>query len=182
VNISVQDNEGNSTTIMSMADVVANVITIPASFSFTGGLALNANNGNHVLMGYTNTNRPTFSGTAVPFATVQLFGKFWGADAVQPLGEAVTNASGQWSLMVGPLTSGTYTITATVTPPGSYPIAENLTTNLDNGLVYIDMVPPTVKVRKRKVAEAPAVHRVTVKHEVGQHHRVLTTRANKHHG
>src|SRR5262249_40311534 len=138
ITISVADNLGNTTTFSSSAIVSTNLVTTPANFGFTGGLDPYADNGSHVAMGYTNTNRPTFSGTAVPFATVQLFARFWGADAVQPLGEAVTNANGQWVLTVGPLAPGKYTFTGTVTPPGSYPIAVNLTPSKP---IHIAMVP-----------------------------------------
>ena len=139
LSITVEDNLGNTIPITGYANVVTNVVTTPANVGFTGGLDPDTENGPYANIGYTNTNRPTFSGNAVPFSIVQLYGKYWGVDAVQPLGEAVTNASGQWTLTVGPLATGTYTITATVTPPGSYPVAANVT---NDGLVYIDMKPP----------------------------------------
>ncbi len=173
-----QTATANSTALVVTGLISSTVTTVLPGVSFTGSLAPNGDNGKYASMGYTNTNRPTFSGTAVPFSTVQLYGKFWGADAVQPLGETITNSIGQWTLTVGPLAPGTYTITATVTPAGGYPVAVNLA---GNGLVYIDMHPRTVKLRKRKVTDAPAVHRVTVKHKVGQHDRASVTAAKKHH-
>ncbi len=151
--ISVQDSSGDSTTIDSTAVVTNNITTAPANFGFSGGLALNGVNGSHAFTGYTNTNQPTFSGTAVPFSTVQLYGKYWGIDAVQPLGEAVTNASGQWTLTVGPLAKGTYIITATVTPPGGYPVAEELT---NNGLVYVNIAPKKPKHSGHHAFKPPA--------------------------
>jgi hypothetical protein len=160
--IAVEDNQGNSTVIPSAAIVAPNVSLVTPNFAFTGELAPNAGNGNYVASGYTNTNRPTFSGTAVPFAIVQLYGMYWGVDAVQPLGEAVTNANGQWTLPVGPLATGTYTITATVTPPGGYPLAASLT---NNGIFYIDMTPPRPKLvlhreQQKHVASKPAPSRL----------------------
>jgi len=175
--IQVQDGSGNSTTIYSTAVVVTNVVTTPANFGFWGGLALNTDNGPYASIGYTNTNRPTFSGTAVPFSTVQLNGTFWGVDAVQPLGEAVTNASGQWTLPVGPLAAGTYTITATITPPGSYPIAVNLA---NDGLVIIDMAPKKVIAPKHKAAKSAAARRVALRHEALNEHKPASSRRARH--
>ncbi len=139
VTISVYDNNGNSTFFNSLAIVATNVATTSPNIDFTGGLDPVAVNGPHAAIGYTATNQPTFSGTAVPFAVVQLYGTYRGVDAVQSLGEAVTNASGQWALTVGPLAAGTYTITAMVTPPGGYPITFSLTRN---DVVHIYMAPP----------------------------------------
>ncbi len=151
IGITVQDNQGNSVEIPSAAIVAPNVALVSSNFAFTGELAPNAGNGIYASLGYTSTNRPTFSGTAVPFAIVQLYGVYWGVDAVQPLGEAVTNASGQWTLPVGPLATGTYTVSASVTPPGGYPITASL---VNNGLVYIDMTPRNAKLSRAELLKA----------------------------
>lgn len=174
--ISVQDNKGNSTTIASTAVVATNIATTPPNIGFWGALAPGGN-GPNASSGYTNTNRPTFSGSAVPFSIVQLYGKFWSVDGVEPLGEAVTNASGQWSLPVGPLATGTYTITATVTPPGGYPIAANLA---NNGLVFIDMAPKKTKVSKELAAKVAAMQRAALKRQTLEERKLGTTRLAKH--
>ncbi len=75
--IAIQDDQGNSLTINSTAVVVTNVVTTPADFGFSGGLDPNSDNGPFADAGYTNTNRPTFSGTAVPFSVVQLYARYW---------------------------------------------------------------------------------------------------------
>ena len=69
----------------------------------------------------TNTNRPTFSGTAPPYAIVSLTANAVGIDAPLALGQTVANSDGQWTLGVGPLADGVYEVTPTVTPPGSAP-------------------------------------------------------------
>ena len=69
---------------------------------FTGGLTVSIANGPFSSSGYTNTNRPTFSGTATPFATVQLYARYLNIDSQLPLGEAVAGANGQWTLTTGP--------------------------------------------------------------------------------
>jgi len=92
--------------------------------------------------GYTNTNRPTFSGTALPFSTVELFARPSAADVNESLGIAVASGSGQWNLATGPLADGIYTFTAVVTPPGGTPSAALPLAG--NGLVVIDTVAPQV--------------------------------------
>jgi hypothetical protein len=180
--ISVSDSKGNSTQITSTATVVTNVVTTPANFGFSAVLDPNTNNGPYASMGFTKTNRPTFSGTAVPFSIVQLYGRYWGVDAVQPLGEAVTNANGQWVLPVGPLATGTYTITATITPPGSYPIAAISATLVNNGVVYIEMTPKTVKVSKHTAARLAAAQKAALRHEALKVHKLAVTHRAKHKG
>jgi hypothetical protein len=102
IKVSVMDQQGNSTTINSTAVVTTNQV-----YGFTGGLTNSIVNGPLAASGYTNTNRPTFSGTAAPFAIVQLYARNVNVDAPLPLGEAVTSANGQWTLTTGPLATGT---------------------------------------------------------------------------
>jgi hypothetical protein len=96
---------------------------VPASSAsgFSGGLANLISNGPHAANGFTNTNWPTFSGTAAPFAVVQLYARRFNVDAQLPLGLAVAGASGQWSLTTGPLAHGIDIVTATVRATGGYP-------------------------------------------------------------
>jgi hypothetical protein len=139
ITVSVQDQKGNSTTITSTAIVNTNMV-----YGFTGKLADVVSNGPYRTLGYTNTNRPTFSGTAAPFSIVQLYARHFGIDAVLPLGQAVTDGNGQWMLTVGPLAHGNYHITATVTPAGGYPSAMMPLAN--NGVIHIYMTPRHARV------------------------------------
>ncbi len=180
--ISVYDSKGDSTKFISMAIVVTNVVTTPANFGFSAVLDPDTNNGPYASIGFTKTNRPTFSGIAVPFSIVQLYGRYWGVDAVQPLGEAVANANGQWVLPVGPLATGTYTITATITPPGSYPIAANSATLVNNGVIYIEMTPKTVNVSKHTAAKLAAARKAALRYETLKEHKLALTHRAKHKG
>lgn len=129
--------------------------------AFSGVLANIAGNGPHAKNGFTNTNRPTFTGTATPFSLVQVYARRFNVDALLPVGEAVTNASGQWSLTTGPLAVGTWTFTATVTPSGGSPSGMMTLTNQDGtDLVYIDLKPKFVKVvsHPKRPMPHPNVH------------------------
>ena len=141
ISISVHDNLGDSTTIKSTALVNTNQV-----YGFTGGLANSIVNGPLAANGYTNTNRPTFSGTSAPFAIVQLYARYLNVDAELPLGEAVASANGQWTLTTGPLARGISVVTAVVTIPAGYP-STVMTLSNQNGtdLVYIDLAPAPVK-------------------------------------
>ena len=141
VTVTIVDPSGQMATANSTA-IVGN----PGAATLTGGLTNLITNGPHSAAGFTNTNRPTFSGTTSPFAIVQLYARHFNVDAELPLGEAVANGSGQWTLTTGPLAVGTYIVTATVTLPGSYPSGA-FTLKNQNGtdLVYIDLTPRLVR-------------------------------------
>jgi hypothetical protein len=149
----------------------------PSTFSFSGMLAT-VGNGPHSSTGYTNTNQPTFIGTALPFSTVKLYARPWGIDTSLPLGETVANASGQWTLTAGPLASLTYTVSATVTPAGGYPSTMMLLS--ENNVVHIDMAPKQVRSR----VHAPslghhALRRVALRHAAPSVHYSEAHRAAK---
>jgi hypothetical protein len=149
--ISVQDNLGDSINITSTALVNTNQV-----YGFTGGLANSIVNGPLAANGYTNTNRPTFSGTAAPFAIVQLYARYLNVDAELPLGEAVASANGQWTLTTGPLARGVSVVTAVVTIPAGYPsTAMTLSNQNGTNLVYIDLAPAPVKRPPHRRVEAP---------------------------
>ncbi len=137
ITIQVSDQNGHTTTITSTAIVNTN-----AALVFSGGLAPIPGNGPGAASGHTNTNRPTFSGTAPPFSTVQLFARPSVADVNDPLGIAVASGSGQWILATGPLADGLYNITAVVTPPAGYPSAPQVLGTTGN--FVIDTVDPQV--------------------------------------
>jgi hypothetical protein len=141
VTISVQDQLGNSTTIASTAVVTAFNANGNAA-SLTGGLAVVVTNGPHVVHGFTNTNRPIFSGTAPAFSTVQIYSRHFHVDARIPIGEAVADASGHWTFTSGPLAAGIYVFAATVTIPGGYPSGLVPLKNADGTqLGYIGLTP-----------------------------------------
>ena len=134
----------------------ATVLNAGTNVNFTGGLANLIVNGPLAANGYTNTNRPTFSGTSAPFAIVQLYARYVNVDAELPLGEAVASANGQWTLTTGPLTRGVSVVTAVVTIPAGYPsTAMTLSNQNGTNLVYIDLAPAPVKRPPHRRVEAP---------------------------
>ena len=172
VTVTITDTSGLSATANSTAIVVNTISNASANpFQFTGGLALIGSNGPHAQDGYTITNQPTFSGTASPFSIVQLYARPFGIDTQLPLGTAVTNGAGQWSLTAGPLLPGRYNISAIVTPSGGYPSA--MMSLKDDGLVHIDMVP-----KRSHPHGAAAVHK-TAKHPRPTHHQRALARHHK---
>ena len=109
--VTITDPGGLSATVHPVAYVPAPVL--PAAV-FTGGLSTGGVD--------TNTDRPTFKvETTNAFALVRLFARAAGVDANPSIGQTIAGADGRWSLTVGPLAQGVYTITAIVTPPGSSP-------------------------------------------------------------
>jgi len=151
INISVKDQQGDSTSIISTAVVNTNQV-----YGFTGGLANSIVNGPFAASGCTNTNRPTFSGTAAPFAIVQLYARYLNVDAPIPLGEAVASANGQLILTAGPLATGSYIVLATVTMPSGYPSNMMTLTNQDgSNVVYIDLAPAPVRRPPHRWRPAP---------------------------
>jgi Bacterial Ig-like domain len=134
----------------------ASIPNAEINVGFSGGLAPITGNGPNAVEGYTNTNRPTFSGTSAPFAIVQLYARYLNADAELPLGEAVASANGQWTLTTGPLARGVSVVTAVVTIPAGYP-STTMTLSNQNGtnLVYIDLAPAPVKRPPHRMRHAP---------------------------
>jgi hypothetical protein len=185
ITATVADQEGNTFTVTGTAQV-ANINLSNNSTALSGGLAPVPGNGPYAPKGYTNTNQPTFSGTATPFAIVQLYARPFGIDTQEPLGETVTNSFGQWSLTVGPLLPGTYNISAIVTPSTGSP--SPMTSLANDGLVHIDMVPKASKaeVRHQKTLAhhwAPGPHRSTNRRIDSELtgtsiHRIIRGRAN----
>jgi hypothetical protein len=139
VTVTITDASGQ-TAVAKARVVIVNVG--PNGLTFTGGLDPLSSIAPGAAPGFTNTNRPTFAGTAPPFATIQLFGRRLGVDATLPLGQTVASATGQWRLLTGPLVHGPWIMSAVVTPPGGYPGPATLLAN--NGLVVIDTTRPVV--------------------------------------
>ncbi len=138
ITVTLSDQTGDTFTSTSTADVV----NTGSNFNFSGMLSQIPGNGPNAAQGYTDTNRPTFSGTVAPFSTVKLFARPSAYDANEPLGTAIASGSGQWNLATGPLADGIYTVTAVVTPAGGTPSAALPLAG--NGLVVIDTVAPQV--------------------------------------
>ncbi len=146
-------NQAGKTFSTSSTATIQNAET---NVSFTGGLAPITGNGPNAVEGYTNTNRPTFSGTSAPFAIVQLYARYLNVDAELPLGEAVASANGQWTLTTGPLARGVSVVTAVVTIPAGYPsTAMTLSNQNGTNLVYIDLAPAPVKRPPHRRVEVP---------------------------
>ena len=138
ITVTLSDQTGDTFTSTSAADVV----NTGSNFNFSGMLSPIPGNGPGAAAGYTNTNRPIFSGTAPPFSTVQLFARLSTADVNNSLGIAVASGSGQWTLATGPLADGIYNVTAVVTPPAGYPTAPQVLGSTGN--FVIDTVDPQV--------------------------------------
>jgi hypothetical protein len=140
VSVTIVGPSGESAVVFSVAQVTVPPTIVP---TFTGGLDTTAGNGHlSPTAAFSSTNRPAFTGTANPYAIVQLFARPLGVDATLSLGQAVANSQGQWSLGTsGPLADGIYMLTAAVTPPGGSPSAELLQNNSE---LVVDTVPPRV--------------------------------------
>jgi large repetitive protein len=137
VRVTITDSAGHSVSATSTA-----LMSTPAPPpALTGGLDLGGENGPFASSGFSATNRPTFSGTTVPFALVQLFARRTDVDATLSLGQTVAGANGAWSLGVGPLSQGIFSITAIVTVAGGSPTGP---LPVGVGLYYIDTTPPSV--------------------------------------
>ena len=145
---------------------ISNPSESTSTFSFSGSLAPVVGNGPHAATGFTNTNQPTFSGTATPFSIVQIYARPYGVDTEEPLGETVTNSNGQWSLTAGPLLPGRYNVSAVVTPSSGSP--GPMTALSNNGLVHIDMVPKASKAEIRR-QKALRDHHKPVKPPIAHH-------------
>jgi hypothetical protein len=138
VTVTVTDPSGQMGSAVSTA--LMNVA--PLAPTLTGGLDPGGENGPFAALGYSDTNRPTFSGMTTPYALVQLYAKRTDVDATLSLGQTVAGANGAWSLGVGPLSQGIFTITAIVTAPGGSPTGPQLVGT--TGLYVIDTTPPAV--------------------------------------
>jgi hypothetical protein len=76
----------------------------------------------------TNSQEPTFNGTVAGYSIVQLFAQRIGDAAPRFLGQTESDPAGDWSLTVGPLHDGAYTVFATVTSPGVAPVPNSFPT------------------------------------------------------
>jgi len=130
----VRDVDGNTVTVNSSASVVN------GSYVLSGHLDPLSDTGASDTDGITAINQPTFDGTALPYAIVQLFGRR--SDQAQPvlLGQAVTSVAGIWQLAVGALPDGVYQFSVAQIPPTGLPTTM---APLTPGIVVIDTVPPT---------------------------------------
>jgi hypothetical protein len=106
--------------------------------------------------GITSINQPTFRGTATPYAIVQLLARPQGQSNLVSLGQTVTDPTGQWSLTVGPMLDGVYSIFANVAPPQGFP-AQVVPLSANNQIV-IDTVGPSVV----SVVPDPRNHQILV--------------------
>ncbi len=175
LSILVQDPTGDSTTIASQAVVNAN-----AAFALSGSLADVVSNGPFAASGFTNTDRPAFSGLAAPFSIVGVFGRHDGADALLPLGETVATPTGAWTFTAGPLAAGAWIFTATATPPGGYPGPMTPLASQESGqgqVVYIDLTPRDLqRLTPHRTAANPRPRQGVPHAPAERHHRHATRR------
>ncbi|QEH34697.1 hypothetical protein OJF2_32380 [Aquisphaera giovannonii] len=141
IKIAVSGPGGVSLVINSQATVTA----APAPV-FSGGLANLIVNGPFAPSGYTNTNRPTFAGDATPFAIVNVYARNLKYDAQIPLGQAVADSGGRWTLVSTPLARGAYSVTATSTIPKGTTSTPSVLSNADGSqVVHVAMQPAAAK-------------------------------------
>jgi hypothetical protein len=114
------------------------------TFAFTGGLASVPANGTYIASGIATTHSPTFSGTSAAYSLIQLFAQPVNVDKQIYLGETMADSNGNWSLPIARLATGTYVITAKVTPPGGYP-SEVMALTRNNGTFSIGFSPAKAK-------------------------------------
>ena len=105
----------------------------------------------------TNVNQPTFIGTAPPGSTVQLFAQAAGGGPVL-VGGTTAGPGGDWTLTVGPLADGTYTISATTTDQAGQTSLPTPLLSSDSRPLVIDTVGPRIT----GVPVAPRIGRIWV--------------------
>jgi Bacterial Ig-like domain len=118
------------------------VLVNAASGTFSGMLDPASDTGVSNTDGITSINQPTFVGTATPYAIVQLLARPQGQSNLVSLGQTVTDPTGQWSLTVGPMLDGVYSIFANVAPPQGFPV--QVVPISANNQIVIDTVGPRV--------------------------------------
>jgi len=124
--------------------------------TFSGMLDPSSDTGVSNTDGITSINQPTFSGTATPYAVVQLLARPQGQSDLVSLGQTVADPSGQWSLTVGPMLDGVYSIFANVAPPQGFP--NQVVPLSPNNQIVIDTVGPSVV----SVVADPRNHQILV--------------------
>jgi hypothetical protein len=127
----------NGQTVM----VTSSAIVTTASFTLSGQLNPLSDTGVSNTDGITAINQPTFNGTAMPYAIVELFGRRSDQAQPVPLGQAIADANGAWNVTVGALPDGPYTFSVTQTPPTGLPTTM---VALSPTSVIIDTIPPFV--------------------------------------
>ena len=110
--------------------------------TFSGMLDPSSDTGVSNTDGITSINQPTFQGTATPFAVVQLLARPQGQSDLVALGQTVADPSGQWTLTVGPMLDGVYSIFANIAPPQGFPV--QVVPISANNQIVIDTVGPRV--------------------------------------
>ena len=132
------------------------VLVNAPSGTFSGMLDPASDTGVSNTDGITSINQPTFRGTATPYAIVQLLARPQGQSDLVSLGQTVADPSGQWSLTVGPMLDGVYSIFANVAPPQGFPI--QVVPLSPNNQIVIDTVGPSVV----SVVPDPRHHQILV--------------------
>jgi hypothetical protein len=106
IQVTVHDAQGLSQTVEDT------IVVRPNAIPLTGQLDPARDSGPSSSDGITNVTQPIYLGTTAPGATVTLFVSPYGGAPV-PVGRAMADAQGLWSLTTAPLVQGVYGITAT---------------------------------------------------------------------
>lgn len=93
----------------------------------------------------THSTTPTFNGTSEPGATIRLYATMVGTNASIPVGQATTDAAGNWTITATPLGDGTYTVAATaVDAIGVASAVGQILPNATQGLLSVQRARPEV--------------------------------------
>jgi hypothetical protein len=150
ITVTVVRSRDNQTATAASKAIVALAAQTTFGTSLTGELDPASNTGTSSTAAITTINQPTLVGTATPYAIVTVLARR--SDQAQPvaLGQAITDASGLWSLIVGPLPDGSYTLSASQTVPAGQPTPAVALT--PGSQLTIDTVPPRVLSARYKAA------------------------------
>ena len=91
--------------------------------------------------GYTAINRPTFVGTATPFAVVTLYLQRSDQAQFTAVGQALADTNGAWQISVGALPDGVYNVGASLMSAAGQP--GPILPLSPGGRLVIDTAPPT---------------------------------------
>ncbi len=95
--------------------------------------------------GFANTSQPTFIGTTLPGASVQMFAQPVGSTQLIPIGQTIAAADGTWRITSIPLDNGSYLFFATATEPvGGSSTTIQIPAGTATGPLVVDTIGPQV--------------------------------------
>jgi photosystem II stability/assembly factor-like uncharacterized protein len=104
-----------------LTKAIGQAVVQDLEFPIVGALNPASDGGASAFDGVTDVNAPNFVGTSEPLATVQLFAVRADLGVPVPVGSAIADASGHWSVTTLPLPDGTYSVFAAATKPTGRP-------------------------------------------------------------